>query len=186
MSHCVPRGWLPAACRCVALALFCGVGGAQADDVSEATELFRNLDSELRVSGMTFVGSRAGASEFVVRAERAVFLPDNDVAALEDVEVTSETASDSGRAFAVSCDRGELDVMTNDFLAEGNVRGRTGDGQFYRAPWVRYEHERALLYTDAPVVMQDATGRFRGDGFRYFVKQGRFRLLGNVSLEQGR
>ncbi|MEE2677711.1 MAG: LPS export ABC transporter periplasmic protein LptC [Myxococcota bacterium] len=168
------------------MALPFAAGVAQGDDLSEATELFRNLDSELRVTGMTFVGSRAGASEFVVRAERAVFLPENDVAQLEDVEVLSETASDEGRAFAVRCDRGELDVMTNDFLAEGNVRGQTGDGQFYEAPWVRYEHERALLYTDAPVVMQDDTGRFRGDGFRYFVKQGRFRLLGNVSLEQVR
>jgi lipopolysaccharide export system protein LptC len=49
---------------------------------------------------------------------------------------------------------------------------------------VRYDHDKQLLYTDAPVSMQDATGSFRGDGFRYYLKERRFRLLGNVSLEQ--
>jgi len=169
-----------AACRYVLLALICTAGFAHADEVSETAAVFRSLDSELRVTGMTFVGSRGETSEFVLRAERAVFFPETNIAELEDVEVVSE----DGREFEVRCDRGELDVETGNFLAEGNVRGKAGAGQFYRAPWVRYEHEQSLLYTDAPVTMHDDTGRFHGDGFQYFVKQGRFRLLGNVSLEQ--
>jgi hypothetical protein len=32
--------------------------------------------------------------------------------------------------------------------------------------------------------MQDETGTFRGDGFRYDVDERRFRLLGNVSVVQ--
>jgi len=171
-------------CRLVFLALTCAAGLAHADDVAGAAKVLRSLDAELRVTGMTFVGSRGDVSEFVLRAERALFLPEKNVAELEDVEVVSEGAGGKRREFQMRCDRGELNVETSDFLAEGNVRGTTGEGQLYRAPWVRYEHEQALLYTDAPVTMQDNTGRFRGDGFRYFVKQRRFRLIGNVSLEQ--
>jgi lipopolysaccharide export system protein LptA len=50
---------------------------------------------------------------------------------------------------------------------------------------VRYDHEDAVLFTDAPVRMVDDTGVFRGDGFRYHVKERRFQLLGNVRVEQG-
>lgn len=154
---------------------------ARADAVDEATGLFRNLEAELRVAGMTFVGSRGDQSEFVLRAERAFFQPDTSLARLEEVHVTSSDP-DEANQFEVSCARGELNVETNDFLADGDVEGTTADGRSYSAPWVRYDHEQALLYTDAPVVMQDESGTFRGDGFRYFVNERRFRLLGNVSL----
>jgi hypothetical protein len=49
---------------------------------------------------------------------------------------------------------------------------------------VRYDHSRGLLYTDAPVAMEDDSGSFRGDGFRYDTRRRSFRLLGNVSVVQ--
>lgn len=138
----------------------------------------------LRVDGMTFVGSRGSLNELVLRASHAVFLPERNLAELEDVRATVDH-EDEGQSFVMTCERGELNVETNDFEARGNVRGVTGDGQRYAAPWVRYEHDSGLLYTDAPVTMVDDTGTFRGDGFRYFVREGRFKLLGNVSVVQG-
>jgi LPS export ABC transporter protein LptC len=170
------------------LAVFAVQDAGAATDVRSATEVFQNLNAELRINGMTFVASRDDVSEFVLRAERAMFKPQTNLAELEVMEVTSTdgaNAEDPRRSFGVRCDRGELNVETSDFLAEGDVRGTTGDGRSYQAPWVRYNHEQQLLYTDAPVRMQDATGSFRGDGFRYYVKERRFELLGNVSLVQG-
>jgi LPS export ABC transporter protein LptC len=161
-----------------------GAGSAWADEGADSpVDVFSNLEAELRVTGMTFVASREDVNEFVLRARRAFFMPDTNLAKLENVRVTATDEEDQS-SFEVSCTRGELDVETNDFLAEGNVRGTTGDGRSYTASWVRYDHERALLYTDAPVTMTDDTGTFSGDGFRYHVKQRRFRLLGNVSLVQ--
>ena len=58
-------------------------------------------------------------------------------------------------------------------------------GQRVFAPWVRYDHAKGLLYSDAPVRMIDDSGSFRGDGFRYHVRDQRFKLLGNVRVEQG-
>ncbi len=139
--------------------------------------------SVLEVTGMTFVRSRGAASELVVRARYALLWPDSDVAKLEDVQAVV-TDEDTGRRFEMSCDRAELNVETNDIKAEGNVRGVTSDGRSYSAPWVRYEHEAGVLYSDAPVVMVDDTGTFRGDGFRFLVEEGRLRLLGNVSVVQ--
>jgi LPS export ABC transporter protein LptC len=142
-----------------------------------------NAAPGLKVTGMTFVGSRGELSELVVRAEEALFYPDTSRADLVRVRASVSDA-EKGQSFKMTCDTAELNVETNDFKALGNVEGVTGDGQQYRAPWVRYEHEQSMLYTDAPVVVRDKHGLFRGDGFRYFIDERRFELLGNVSVEQ--
>jgi LPS export ABC transporter protein LptC len=138
---------------------------------------------ELRVIGMTFVGSRGSVSELVLRSKRATFHPDRDIAHLEHVRAVVSD-DDDGDAFEMTCERAELNVKTNDFRAEGEVRGKTADGQHYSAPWVGYDHEAGLLHTSASVFMADDTGSFRGDGFRYHVRERRFQLLGNVLVEQ--
>jgi len=130
---------------------------------------------------MTFAVSRQGQRDLVLEARRATLRPEANLAELFDAKV-SATEGPRGRQFDVYCDRGELDLDSNDFLAEGNVHGSTAEGQRYAAPWVRYETARALLYTDAPVVLHDGAGTFRGDGFRYYVNERRFELLGNVSV----
>jgi LPS export ABC transporter protein LptC len=163
--------------RALALVAFIALfGPSPAASASDAA-------SVLEVTGMTFVRSRGSEGELVVRARYALLWPDSDVAKLEDVRAVV-TEEDSGLRFEMSCDRAELDVETNDIKADGNVHGVTSDGRSYSAPWVRYEHEAGVLYSDGPVVMVDDSGTFRGDGFRFLLQEGRFRLLGNVSVVQ--
>lgn len=137
----------------------------------------------LQITGMTFVSSRDSVREIVVRSQRAKFHTDTKVAELEDVRAEVSEGAD-GRSFKVTCERAELDLQKNDFLAQGDVEGETEEGQRVFAPWVRYDHERGLLFSDAPVRLTDASGSFRGDGFRYHVRDRRFQLLGNVRVEQ--
>jgi LPS export ABC transporter protein LptC len=139
------------------------------------------VEAEVHVTGMTFVVSRRGQRDLVLEARRGTLRPETNKAELFDAKVRSVDGPDRTQ-FDVTCDRGELDLVSNDFLAEGNVHGSTAGGQRYSAPWVRYETARALLYTDAPVVLQDRGGTFRGDGFRYHIDEQRFELLGNVSV----
>jgi len=137
----------------------------------------------LQVTGMTFVGSRDSVRDIVVRSQRAKFRTDTKVAELDGVRAELSEGGE-GRSFKMTCDRAELDLQKNDFLAEGNVEGYTDDGQRVFAPWVRYDHAKGLVYSDAPVRMVDDSGSFRGDGFRYHVRDQRFQLLGNVRVEQ--
>ena len=137
----------------------------------------------MNVTGMTFVGTRGSDSDLVLHSERARFYPDTSMAYLEGVRAVADDA-DKQRSFTMTCERAEFNVETNDFFAEGDVKGVTSDGQRYSAPWVRYDHERALLYTDAPVLMVEERGTFRGDGFRYQVRERTFQLLGNVTVVQ--
>ena len=137
----------------------------------------------LQVTGMTFVSSRDSEREIVVRSEHAKFHTDTKVAELDGVRAeVSEGAK--GRSFSMTCERAELDLQKNDFLAQGDVEGETEEGQRVFAPWVRYDHAKGIVYSDAPVRMTDRSGSFRGDGFRYHVKDRRFQLLGNVRVEQ--
>jgi LPS export ABC transporter protein LptC len=139
--------------------------------------------TELRGEGMTFVGSSGSERRVELRSRQAIFLPARGIAELTDVDA-EVSVLDEGISFTMQCDEAELDVETNDFLARGNVRGVTGGGHRYHAPWVKYLHEEGVLTTDAPVVMEDRSGSFRGDGFRYHIHEKRFRLLGNVRVEQ--
>jgi len=138
--------------------------------------------TSLEVQGMIFVGSRAGVREVVLRSRTARLQPEKQIAELEDVTATVTEDEAGQRSFTMNCARVELDIARSDFTADGDVRGETAQGQRYSAPWVKYVHEQGLLYTDAPVVMTDAHGSFRGNGFSYHVHERRFELLGNVSV----
>jgi LPS export ABC transporter protein LptC len=179
-------GWRAAVSA--ALAGVCSVAPLAAAEPSAPAEPERDplaaLPGELHISGMTFVGSRGDVEQFVLNARRAVVRPDANTTELEGVRVTGSEAGPGGESFELSFARGELDVETSDFRAEGDVRGSTGDGRRYQAPWVRYDHARGLLYSDAPVTLSDATGTFSGDGFRYSLEERSFRLVGNVRVVQ--
>jgi LPS export ABC transporter protein LptC len=140
-------------------------------------------DAVLRVTGMTFVGRQGADAELVLHSERAFFHPDTDTAELESVDAVFND-DENGDRFTLQCDRAELDVASNDFVASGNVRGVTVDGQRYATPAVRYDHDKGLLHSDERVVLEDESGTFQGDGFRYLVRENRFQLLGNVRMVQ--
>jgi LPS export ABC transporter protein LptC len=160
------------------IAISAGAAGALEPVESPAAE-----SPELRAVGMTYVGSRGPTSELVLNARFATFYPDRDFADLSEVRAVFTDDAD-GENFEMTCDHAELNVETNDFRAEGQVRGTTSSGQQYAAPWVEYDDASGLLHTDAPVVMVDETGTFRGVGFVYRVEDRTFKLLGNVSVVQ--
>ena len=137
----------------------------------------------LVLTGMTFISSRGEDTEVVVHAERARFRPEADVADLDVVRARVSTVGKEG-VVEIECDEGTLNLKSNSFWARGNVTGRTGDGRDFEAPWVRYDHSDGLLFTDAPVLLHDAGTTLRGGGFRYYVEEQRFRLIGGAQVVQ--
>jgi len=137
----------------------------------------------LDVDGMTFVATRDARTELVVWAAHARFFTDSETVQLEDVHATVES-SDRTRAFDLMCERGRLNLETNDFRAEGSVTGSTDRGRRFSAPWVEYDHAAGLLFTDAPVLITEDAVTFRGGGFEYYVREHRFVLKGGASVVQ--
>lgn len=177
---------------CIVVGVGCAISlaaaGVDASDAVEGDVASKPSDSadasdELRAVGTTYVGNRGEASELVLESRFAKFYPSRDFADLSEVRAVFTDDAD-GENFVMTCDRAELNVETNDFRAEGQVRGTTSSGQRYSVPWVEYDHASGLLHSDAPVVMVDDTGTFRGVGFDYWVDDRSFKLLGAVSVVQ--
>ena len=106
------------------------------------------------------------------------------MAELDVVRARISAGDKKGGRIEIECDQGTLNLKSNSFWARGNVKGHTNDGREFSAPWVRYDHSDGLLFTDAPVLLSEAGTTMRGGGFRYYVKEQRFRLLGGAEVVQ--
>jgi LPS export ABC transporter protein LptC len=137
----------------------------------------------LEIEQMTFVAAQGGENQVHVVARHASFDTEREVATLTDVETTVSDEQD-GVYFQMTCRSGELDLATSDFLAQGEVLGRTRNGIEFAVDWVRYDHEQGRLFTDAPVLITESFGSYRGGGFEYDVRERRLRLTGGARMVQ--
>ena len=157
--------------------------GVASADVPDPGWLDGDPGQRLDVRGMTFVASEGGANEILLRAERADFYPEREVADLDVVDV-EVTPGDDRIGFRMRCDEGQLNRATQAFIAEGHVVGTIEGNRQFEALWVAYDEAEGVLYTDDPVLITDQDGRYRGGGFRYFVNEARFRLMGGAQVVQ--
>jgi len=141
-------------------------------------------NSALRMSKMTFLDARDGHTEVVLDAERVYLPPRSDVAQLEGVQVRMAQARSVGDSLVMTCERGDMVLGKSDFRAEGDVRGRTGDGRRFFTSWVRYDSEAQVLTTDAPVRIIDGAHTLAGVGLRYSVRDGRLAITSGATVVQ--
>lgn len=140
---------------------------------------------------MTYVASEGPVNEVVLDAKTAQVFPAQNTAYLQDVHAHLQAPGDGSGAAAkgrgsidMRCDRGTFSIASGDFAAEGNVRGITGDGRRFETTRLHYIRGQGLVTTDQPVVIKDETGTYRGGGFRYYVRENRFRLVGGAEVLQ--
>lgn len=138
----------------------------------------------MRLTRLTFVSTREARPELRVAAEIAVIDEVANTALLEQVD--ADWADDAGKSsLRVRCERGELDLATNDLLASGDVRGTFADGRQFVGPWLRYDRKRGVAFTSAPVEIVEGGGRvLRGGGLEYHVRDRRLRLLAGARVEE--
>lgn len=180
--------------RALALALALGAAlahAAAAQGDGEASGDGAGDDADritLHLAGMTYVASAGTANEMVIEADRATILPDAEIAKLRDMRarITPDAASGRSGGLDMTCEHGTFELASGDFVAEGDVRGVTGDGRRFRTRRLRYHHDQGLVVADVPVQIRDAAGTYRGGGFQYWVRENRFRLSGGATVVQDR
>ncbi len=160
---------------CAPLLAAWGLAAAAAAQAVEAA------GDRVRLSPMTYVASEGAHNHLVLAAARADYALDGSSVALEGVEA-SIAAAPGVTGFELRSRRGRVDLETSNFDAYGDVRARTRGGRWLRTTRLVYDHARGVVSTEAPVEIQDATGTYRGRGFRYHVRDGRFQLLGGASV----
>jgi len=172
--------------RTILLLMVCVTSWAPSVSRADAPDLGwldGKLGQVLNLRGMTFIVSKGTANEILLKAEVARFYPDRQVADLERIQVTV-TPGEGRVGFEMQCDSGQLNLETQDFVAEGHVVGTIEGGRQFEALWVAYDDAKGVLYTDEPVSIVDQDGRYRGGGFRYYVHEQRFRLSGGATVVQ--
>jgi LPS export ABC transporter protein LptC len=142
-----------------------------------------SLSPSIHLENMTFVASAEGENEVMLAAEQARFKTFEKVAHLQTVHAL--LASEGGTTgLDMRCERATIQIETNDFDAEGNVRGTTGDGKRFRTEKMRYVHGSGIVSSNSPVEIRDETGTYRGAGFRYYLRENRFQLRGAATVVQ--
>jgi LPS export ABC transporter protein LptC len=180
-EHRAPRrrsGRRQAAVAFVVLAAFGFIAPthrASAQDASGAT---------LHLGEMTFVATRGDENELVLRAEKAHMPPGATVVELEGVHVVMHNPGGTRDSFEMTCQRGDLELESADFHAEGEVEGRMADGRRIFTPRLDYDSDSGMVTSDAPVRVREASHTMRGRGFEYNVRDGRFVLRGGASIVQ--
>lgn len=129
------------------------------------------------------MSTQGAVPEIVLEADTAEVDPATEIAGLETVHAQL-SADDGSVSLDLTCDEGEFDLRTSQFVAKGDVRGRLADGRSFRGPWLRYDSDTGVAFTDAPVEITDGSRTFRGGGFRYHVRDGRLRLTSGASVEE--
>lgn len=140
-------------------------------------------DPPMRLSGMTFVASSESVTEVRVEAESGVIDEAANKALLETVE--AEWAGADGKpSLELTCERGELDLETNDLVATGNVHGLLADGRRFVGPSLRYDRARGVAYTDTPVQIIEEGRVLSGGGFEYHVRDRRLRFTSGARVQE--
>lgn len=135
----------------------------------------------LRLEALVFVASREGDTEVRVAAREGVIDETSNMAQL--ATVSAAWAGDDGEpSLQITCERGELDLETNDLLATGDVRGLLADGRRFVGPWLRYDRTRGIAFTQAPVEIFEGPRVLRGGGFEYRVRDGRLKLTAGARV----
>jgi len=139
----------------------------------------------MRLSKMTFVASSENVTEIRVEADSGVIDEVANKAHLDTVH--AEWAGADGKpSLELTCERGELDLETNDLVASGDVRGLLADGRRFFGPSLRFDRAAGVAFTNAPVEIIENDRVLSGGGFRYHVRDRRLRLTGGARVEENR
>jgi len=139
----------------------------------------------MRLSKMTFLASSGNVTEIRVEADSGVIDEVANKAHLATVH--AEWAGADGKpSLELTCERGELDLATNDLVASGDVRGLLADGRRFVGPSLRFDRAKGVAFTDQAVEIIEDGRVLSGGGFRYHVRDRRLRLTGGARVEENR
>jgi len=137
----------------------------------------------MRLEQLAFVATRESTTEVRVEAVTGVIEEAIGKAILDTVRA-EWSGADGKPSLAITCERGELDLDSNDLLASGDVRGTLADGRRFVGPWLRDDRARGVAFTDAPVQILEGARVLRGGGFEYHVRDRRLRLTAGAKVEE--
>ena len=151
--------------------------------VAVAPILARAAGPPMSLTGMIFLASSGDVTELRVQADTGVIDESANKAHLKVVH--ADWAGGDGKpSLELTCDSGDLDLETNDLLANGDVHGVLADGRRFIGPSLRYDRARGVAYTNEPVQVIEDGRILSGRGFEYHVRDRLLRFLAGARVEE--
>lgn len=154
-----------------ALALACGA------DLSTLRETQVSVPPAF-LETVYFEGYSAGSRDIEVYAVSAIVDAAERTAELEQVRI--ELADSGQGAVAIHAESAHLAFDDEDFTLHGRVRGTVGSDQHFETAEVRYDSERAVLWTDRPVKVSRPGLSLEGQGMEVDLRQRKLLIRGRV------
>ncbi len=136
-------------------------------------------DADLQMEGLEYVQTRNGNKEWILVAQEAQFLKDQNEAELDDVRITFYPKN--GGEVVMTSEKGRFNTTTQDIQAWGNVRVQSQDGYSFHTPAVNYSAKSRQITSDQDVFFSGPRFKVEGRGLLVQLDLGKLNILNQVS-----
>ncbi|MDL1969407.1 MAG: LPS export ABC transporter periplasmic protein LptC [Candidatus Desulfofervidaceae bacterium] len=120
-----------------------------------------------------------GVKCWEIKAEEAKKVDNkNEYAILKNIKATFFPKN--GNPLHLSGNKGILNLKTKELEIKGNVRIWRDDGYRFWTDHLYYSDSRHLLFTDAPVSLEETSLKLTAQGMKFFIKENKLILCQNV------
>jgi len=120
-----------------------------------------------------------GVKCWEIKAEQANMVDDNnEQAILKNIKATFFPKDDI--PIFLTANKGILNLKTKDLEIKGNVRIWRKNGYKFRTDYLYYSDKKHLLFTDAPVSLEESSLKLTAQGMKFFIKKNKLILCQNV------
>jgi LPS export ABC transporter protein LptC len=133
-----------------------------------------------KLSKVVFEGYQADERGVMVAAAEARVNLAEGMAELSQVRIAFD--EDRRGPIQVRADEARLEIVGNDFVLRGNVRGAAGAGESFATDEIHYDEETRRLWTDSPVRVERASMTLHGEGMELDLPSRRIRIMGRVRV----
>ncbi|PLY04155.1 MAG: LPS export ABC transporter periplasmic protein LptC [Desulfuromonas sp.] len=139
-----------------------------------------SADKDLELRDVTFTESEDGVPVWSLRAERADYTRNGQVADFQVIEVTFFSSEKEERA-RLTANSALADLSTHELTARGDVKLHTVDGGRLSTEVLNYRYQDKLLWTDRSVLFERHGVHIEGLGMTYDLEQKLLDLESSVS-----
>jgi LPS export ABC transporter protein LptC len=149
-------------------------------DSTKRSPIVKILPNEADVRIQEFVYTEVGKENirWEVKAKTAQYQKKINLALFNQVQI--KWTSQDGRVFVMTGDEGRMQTDTKDVEMKGHVVVTSDAGDRFSTDYLRYSDTQKIIYTDAPVVMENRHMRIQGIGLSILMTKGELLLSSDV------
>jgi len=137
--------------------------------------------TDLDVKDVLFTEVGESGEKWEVRAQRARYFRKEQKAVFDQADI--RLILPEGRTFRISGDRGNMNTQSRNMELSGNVVVQSDNGDRFTTDRLQYTHVKKLVYTEYPILLENARMRISAVGMKLFLDRKEVALLKKVKAQ---